>query len=343
MKGLANISIFLLAAVASGCSDDSTPTDSGMPPADTGTAPTDTGVASDGAADTGMMATDSGPPPGDGAVPPQPTFPITAAFYYPWFPETWTVMGSHVSYQPTLGYYETTDAAVQTSHIDALGYAGMDVAISSWWGPGHYTDTRLGQLMNRTRDMGAPLKWAIYYEDEGTTEPSAADLAADLSYLRDEVATHEAFLRIDGKFVVFVYNANDTTCEVATRWSQANDTVGGAAYVVLKVFSGYRDCADQPESWHQYGPDTPADEQSGYSYTIAPGFWRADEASARLARDPARWQTNVADMAAATTPFKLVTTFNEWGEGTAVESAEDWSSASGYGIYLDALHEAFAP
>jgi len=32
-----------------------------------------------------------------------------------------------------------------------------------------------------------------------------------------------------------------------------------------------------------------------------------------------------------------VTTMNEWGEGTSVESASEWASASGYGTYLDML------
>jgi hypothetical protein len=45
-------------------------------------------------------------------------------------------------------------------------------------------------------------------------------------------------------------------------------------------------------------------------------------------------------MIASGAPFQLVTTFNEWGEGTAVESAREWSSASGYGTYLDILHAA---
>jgi hypothetical protein len=36
--------------------------------------------------------------------------------------------------------------------------------------------------------------------------------------------------------------------------------------------------------------------------------------------------------------FQLVTTFNEWGEGTSVESAKEWETSSGYGAYLDALH-----
>jgi hypothetical protein len=43
-------------------------------------------------------------------------------------------------------------------------------------------------------------------------------------------------------------------------------------------------------------------------------------------------------MVASHEPLQLVTTFNEWGEGTAVESATEWASPSGYGAYLDALH-----
>jgi Fibronectin type III domain len=44
-------------------------------------------------------------------------------------------------------------------------------------------------------------------------------------------------------------------------------------------------------------------------------------------------------MVASNAPWQLVTTFNEWGEGTAIESANEWNSASGYGAYLDALHD----
>jgi hypothetical protein len=57
-----------------------------------------------------------------------------------------------------------------------------------------------------------------------------------------------------------------------------------------------------------------------------------------LARDTARFSKNVRDLVASKQPWQLITTFNEWGEGTAVESAKDWASASGFGTYLDALH-----
>jgi hypothetical protein len=272
---------------------------------------------------------------------PQPSFPITAAFYYPWYPETWTINGAHVFYHPSLGYYSSTDLAVQQAHVRALEYAGMKAAISSWWGPGHYTDTRLEQLLQTTTSMGSPLKWAVYYENEGYGNPTVSTIASDLAYIRDNLATSQAYLRVGGKFVVFVYGADDTTCDVANRWKQANDQLGDPAYVDLKVFLGYRNCASQPSSWHQYGPDVPSDEQPGYSYSISPGWWRADRSSPLLARDPSRWKTNVAAMAAASEPWRLVTTFNEWVEGTAVESAQEWASSSGYGTYLDALHAAF--
>jgi hypothetical protein len=43
-------------------------------------------------------------------------------------------------------------------------------------------------------------------------------------------------------------------------------------------------------------------------------------------------------MKASQARFQLITSFNEWGEGTSVESAEEWATASGYGTYLDILH-----
>ena len=56
-------------------------------------------------------------------------------------------------------------------------------------------------------------------------------------------------------------------------------------------------------------------------------------------RDLAEWRANVEEMAASGDPFQLVVSFDEWGEGTAVESAEEWATPSGYGAYLDALHD----
>jgi hypothetical protein len=48
-------------------------------------------------------------------------------------------------------------------------------------------------------------------------------------------------------------------------------------------------------------------------------------------------------MVASGATWQLITTFNEWNEGTAIEEAtglQGWKSDSGYGTYLDALAAA---
>jgi hypothetical protein len=119
------------------------------------------------------------------------------------------------------------------------------------------------------------------------------------------------------------------------RWTQAN-TVG--AYLVLKIFPGYLNCSSQPDSWHQYAPAGATLQVRQSSYTISPGFWKANEPQARLVRDPARWARDIQAMIASKANFQLITTFNEWGEGTSVENAKEWNSSSGFGSYLDVLH-----
>jgi hypothetical protein len=249
-------------------------------------------------------------------------FPVRAAFYYPWFPETWRVNNEHVSYNPTLGYYKSDSQSVIDAHISALTYARVQVGIASWWGANtHNERERISLMMNRTQVLNAPLKWALYYEKEGGTDPSVNEIKTDLAYLKVNYATSPIYANVNGKPVLFVYNADDSSCEVADRWAKAAD---GEWYIVLKVFPDYQACSLQPDSWHQYAPALAVDQQQGFSYTISPGFWRADEPSARLERDLTRWQQNVRDMVASGERWQLVTTFNEWGEGTAVEEEEEW-------------------
>jgi hypothetical protein len=72
---------------------------------------------------------------------------------------------------------------------------------------------------------------------------------------------------------------------------------------------------------------------------IAPGFDERSEAEPRLTRDLGRWRADVAAMLASDARWQLVLSFNEWPEGTSVESAREWATPSGHGAYLDVLHE----
>ena len=260
--------------------------------------------------------------------------PLRAAFYYPWFSPAWTQLGifPYTKYTPSLGYYDAGDLNIIRQHIQAMQYGNISAGIASWWGQGQYTDARIPDLL--AASAGTGFQWAVYYEQESQGDPSINQLTADLTYLRDRYASSPNFLHLNGKFVVFVYTDTADDCAMAGRWKQAN-TVN--AYIVLKVFAGYKTCASQPDNWHQYAPAGAAKNVGTSSYTISPGFDKVGEAT-RLERDLPRWQQNVADMVASGASLQLVTTFNEWGEGTAVESAAEWASASGYGAYLDALH-----
>jgi hypothetical protein len=284
------------------------------------------------------------PPPNLGGSPQppaadvQPSFPVRGAFFYPWFPEAWSQRGMNpfTHYHPSLSFYDSSSTGVIRNQVQAMQYAKIDVGIASWWGQGTKTDARVPALLSTTGAMNSSFRWSVYYEAEGQGDPSVAQLTSDLAYIRDHYGSDPSYHRVNRRFVVFVYADPADTCAMVDRWNQANALID--AYVVLKVFAGYRNCLSQPAGWHQYAPAIGEDSQSGQSFTISPGFWLADDATARLARDLTRWTTNVKDMVASKAPFQLVTTFDEWGEGTSVESASEWASGSGYGAYLDALH-----
>jgi hypothetical protein len=263
------------------------------------------------------------------------SFPIRAAFYYPWFPEAWNQQGMNpfTHYTPGLGYYSQDDLSVIRQHITEMQYGKIQAGIASWWGQAQPTDKRFASLLKLGEQMG--FYWSVYMESEGAGNPSVEAIRSDLQYIHDRYAQSPAYLKISGRFVVFVYAEPSDSCGMVNRWTQAN-TVG--AYLVLKIFPGYLNCMSQPDGWHQYAPATPTFQARQSSYTISPGFLKGTEAQPRLVRDPARWAKDIQAMVASKANFQLITTFNEWGEGTAVENAKQWSSSSGFGLYLDALH-----
>jgi hypothetical protein len=262
-------------------------------------------------------------------------FPIRGAFYYPWYPETWTVNGAISRFEPQLGFYNSGDPSIVEEHVDMLEYAYTDLSIASWWGPDTNLDkARITLLMDKTLEMGSNIKWTIYHEDEFHEDASAAQIRMDLDYLKEWFAWHPTWAHIDGRPVVFVYN--EVGCDVATRWMAASNSEW---YVVLKLFKGFRHCPVQPDSWHQYGPADAVVQIPGHSFGVSPGFWRADIAEPRLDRvSESDFCANVDLMVQSNEPWQLITTFNEAGEGTMVEPSPHWPSSSGYGFYLDCLH-----
>jgi hypothetical protein len=238
------------------------------------------------------------------------------------------------NYTPSLGWYDSRDRAAIDRQLALAKQAHLDAFIASWWGQGHHTDDALLQIYPWAERAGSPhpnLRWAVYYENESQGDPSVAQLTADLRYLAAQHFTHPGYLRVNGKPVVFVYADGADGAGMASRWAQAKAAVGGDVYVVLKVYVGYKSEPNQPDSWHQYSPAVGFDSQAPYSAVAAPGFWLKNNA-VRLVRDPVRFENDVKRVVASGAFWQLITTWNEWGEGTSVEPAAEWGTQ-----YIDIL------
>ena len=299
--------------------------------------------------------------------------PLRATFYYPWFtggsdpsfPGAWDQLGikPYTQYHPVRGYYDQTVNSIIDAHIADMQFGKFDFAISSWWGQGSREDVNFAALL--ARSVGTNFKWALYYEAEGNTiagvpgspNPASAQITADLNYIADNYVSHPNYLWIDGKPVIFAYgDPSDDSAGTpnilnrpAKRWSDANAAATVPWYYVLKVYDVWvTDDATYPApGWHQYGPSTAVDQQGSKSYTVSPGYWFATTTTPLLVRDIGTFAANVRNMLAASVAFKLITTFNEFGEGTAIEVVDNgsgrdyvgngWLSTSGHGAYIDVL------
>lgn len=261
----------------------------------------------------------------------QPAPPIQAAFFYPWFPDAWTQGGTYpyTNYSPSLGLYDSRSDAVIDEQLRLAASAHLEAMISSWWGPGHSTDSAFQHILARSERSDSPfpnLRWAVYYEPESLGDPTVSEITAHLQYLTEKAFGHPGYLRVSGRPVVFVYSDDRDGTGLAERWAKAKAAFGGKVYIVLKVYSGYPTDPNQPDSWHQYGPAVAYDTQLPYSVTLSPGFWKVGE-QPRLPRDVGRFEADVQRMAASGAFWQLISSWNEWGEGTSIEPAKEFSHA----------------
>jgi uncharacterized protein YgiM (DUF1202 family) len=129
--------------------------------------------------------------------------PVVLAFYYPWFDQnTWTYDTlSDLPAEP----YVSTDRGVMGRQIDQAKRAGIDAFLVAWYGPGdnNQTETNLAAMLEEANARG--FKIGVLFETTSPFFGGAGDVTAALQHLQATHFNSPAFLRVDGRPVVFFW------------------------------------------------------------------------------------------------------------------------------------------
>jgi hypothetical protein len=291
------------------------------------------------------------------------------AFYYGWYgnPQTsgrwvhWSQVepaarriGGSTHY-PALGAYDSHDSQLIEQHCLWAQQAGLTGFIVSWWAQGDFHDQGLPPLLEAAQKHGLAI--TVYFE---TVHPRQAQSPAgalrDVLYLLERYGRHPAWLRVQGKPVLFIYGRalgeikpegwQEVIAEANRRYE------GGAVFIgdrlseaAARIFDGIhtynptgRTAGKSPEEIRAWARATYPEwvktaGQKIACLTVIPGY---DDS--KLDRPAPRPVTSRHDgqtcrilweeALAADPDWVLVTSFNEWHEGSEIEpSAEDGDQA----------------
>ena len=121
---------------------------------------------------------------------------------------------------PQDGPYDSLDPTVIARQVAQAKAAGITGFVASWWGQKDRTDQQFPLLL----DAADGLKLAPYIET--ATNPDA--LAAVVAYLLENYGKHRAWLRLNGKPVIFIFDRVMQTLKKA-GWAAARRKTGGKA------------------------------------------------------------------------------------------------------------------
>ncbi len=280
--------------------------------------------------------------------------PLVLAFYYAWYDQaTWNPKA--LPDQPA-GPYTSSDRATVERHVAQAQAAGIDALIQSWYGPqtaNNQTETNFRALLDVAGARG--FHAAVDFETDG---PFFSDRAAVTDALRTLLATHAqhpAYLRYKGKPVVFFWREGrfgvDEWAAIRAQVDPAHKSLWiaeGVDIAYQSVFDGHHLYS---VAWSPDVKQTLADwgfrvrryaAQNGverlWVATAMPGYddTRTDRQDAfAVARRAGNYYRATWAAAVASRPdWIVVTSFNEWVEGTMIEPSVTYGD-----LYLNLTRE----
>ncbi|MBN2269486.1 MAG: hypothetical protein JXN61_02670 [Sedimentisphaerales bacterium] len=253
------------------------------------------------------------------------------------------------THYPALGAYDSHDEKVIDQHCRWAKRAGIDTLIVSWWGHGSYCDRAMDEILDVCGRHG--LKACIYYET--VPNPQTAESAAnDIIRVLRKNGGHPAHLKVAGKPVVFVYGRAVQEIGLA-GWFEAIEAIteryqGGATFIgdefsygAARVFDGVHTyntagslrgmTPDQVQKWapRTYESWVALADRAGKisTLTVIPGYDDTKIRKPGLAvkrYDGDLYRRQWAAAIKADPQWILITSFNEWHEGSEIEPSYEY-------------------
>jgi len=267
--------------------------------------------------------------------------PLVLAFYYTWFDEnTWNY--ATVPDLPA-AQYVSRDRGAMGRQIEQAQRAGIDAFLVAWYGPNgdsNQTEPNLAALLDEAAVRN--FRIGILFETTSPFLNGTGDATVALAHALNVHANHPAFLRVDGRPVIFFWRP---TLWSVDSWRAIRDQVDPARSAIWiaegvdmsyqAVFDGHHlysntwsPPADLGYTNEKFARWTAAASQQYGTHkrwvaTVMPGyddtrtgrgnaFARDREGGAYYERS---WQAAIA----SAPDWIVITSFNEWPEGTYIE------------------------
>jgi len=177
---------------------------------------------------------------------------LVLAFYYIWYNSIALWKSPYLNDHPQELYISSDPFAI-SRHIHQAKLSGIDGFIASWWGPYSKTDDNFKLLLQEAEKENFLV--SIYLEimtknEQGESISQPPEIIFNwLRYLLLEYGKRDAFLKVEGKPVIFIYNSHlvnlDTWERIFNKLRKENlnalyiATVGSNQQMnILDVFDG---------------------------------------------------------------------------------------------------------
>ena len=272
------------------------------------------------------------------------------AFYYPWYnPGDFNRSAMwDVPVQP----YESDDRATIQRQVQQARDAGITGFISSWMGPGNRTDKNFATLLDVSK--GTDFDSTIYFETGSDGLSSAGQVVDDLRYVMVTYGSNPNFARVQGKPAIFFWNPGavggaDVWAGIRAQvdpnhdwhWNVETDKpdIWLGVFDGIHLFSAASWTADATATYK--GFRTKVDSAAAkygqpkvWAAGVAPGWDNSRQGNpvqVLIGRDNGGYYSRRWEAAIASNPdLVTITSWNEWGEGTAIEPGSSYGN-----LYLD--------